>query len=84
MSMPNSTDLIFEEVDHINAKPVQGEQSVMVQIDMKKWAKKECHWPQMDYIHMIAAHAEARGWTQEGFDEMEVIEPFWDWIEDRA
>jgi hypothetical protein len=73
MTMPNSTDLIFEEVDHINAKPVQGEQSIMVQSDMKKWAEKEGHWPQMDYIHMIAAHAEARGWTQEGFTGMEIV-----------
>lgn len=74
MTMPNSTDLIFEEVDHINAKPVQGEQSIMVQRDMKKWAEKEGHWPQMDYIHMIAAHAVARGWTQEGFTGMEIVE----------
>jgi len=72
MSMPNSTDLICEEVDHINAKPAQGEQSSMVQSDMKKWAEKEGHWPQMDYVHMIAAHAVARGWTQEGFTGMEM------------
>lgn len=72
MTMPNSTDLIFEEVDHINAKPVQGEQSIMVQLDMKKWAQKEGHWPQMDYVHMIAAHGVARGWTQEGFTGMEI------------
>ena len=72
MSMPNSTDLIFEEVDHINALPAQGEQSIMVQRDMKKWAEKEGHWPQMDYVHMIAAHAVARGWTQEGFTGMEM------------
>jgi len=72
MSMPNSTDLILEEVDHINALPAQGEQSIMVQSDMKKWAEKEGHWPQMDYVHMIAAHAVARGWTQEGFTGMEM------------
>ena len=74
ITMPNSTDLIFEEIDHINAKPVQGEQSIMVQRDMKQWAEKEGHWPQMDYIHMIAAHAVARGWTQDGFDEMEIVQ----------
>ena len=74
MYTPNSTDLIFEEVDHINALPVQGEQSIMVQVDMKKWAQKEGHWPQMDYVHMIAAHAVARGWTQEGFTGLEIIE----------
>jgi len=72
MSMPNTTDLILEEVYHINALPAQGEQSIMVQSDMKKWAEKEGHWPQMDYVHMIAAHAVARGWTQEGFTGMEM------------
>jgi hypothetical protein len=68
----NSTDLIIEEVDHINALPAQGEQSIMVQVDMKKWAQKEGMWPQIDYKAMIDAHAEARGWTQEGFTGMEV------------
>lgn len=74
MSMPNSTDLIFEEVDRINAKPAQGEQSSMVQSDMKQWALKEGHWPQMDYVHMVAAHAVARGWTQEGFTGLEIYD----------
>jgi len=27
----------------------------------------------MDYIHMIAAHGVARGWTQEGFTGMEIV-----------
>ena len=78
----NSTDLIFEEVDRINAQSAQGEQSSMVQSDMKKWAQKEGMWPQIDYKGMIDAHAVARGWTQEGFDEMEIVEPFWDWVRD--
>ena len=68
----NSTDFIFEEVDRINALPAQGEQSIMVQSDMKKWAQKEGMWPQIDYKAMIDAHAEARGWTQEGFTGMEI------------
>ena len=66
--------LIEEEQNRINAQPAQGEQSIAVQHDMKKWAEKEGHWPQMAYVHMVAAHAVARGWTQEGFDEMEIIE----------
>lgn len=78
----NSTDFILEEVDRINAQPAIGEQAAVIQSDMKQWALKEGHWPQMDYIHMIAAHAVSRGWTQEGFDEMEIVEPFWDWVED--
>ena len=70
----NSTDFIFEEVDRINAGTALGEQAAMIQSDMKKWAVKEGHWPQMDYVHMIAAHAVARGWTQEGFTGLEIIE----------
>lgn len=72
MTMPNSTDLIFEEVDHINAKPVQGEQSIMVQHDMGRWAKATGVWGSMHYSHIVNAHAEARGWTQEGFTGMEI------------
>lgn len=67
-------DCVEEELERINALPFQGEQSSMVQFDMKKWAQKEGHWPQMDYVHMIAAHAVARGWTQEGFTGMEIVE----------
>jgi hypothetical protein len=73
MCMANETDLVWEEIDRINAGTAQGEQSIMVQSDMKEWAEKEGHWPQMDYIHMIAAHAVARGWTQEDFTGMEIV-----------
>ena len=65
---------IEEEQRRIEPYTAQGEQSSMVQSDMKKWAEKEGHWPQMDYIHMVAAHGVARGWTQEGFTGMEIIE----------
>ena len=61
-----------DEVARVHAETAQGEQSIMVQRDMKQWALKEGHWPHMDYIHMVAAHAEARGWTQEGFTGMEI------------
>lgn len=66
--------LIEEEGRKINPYTKQGEQSSMVQSDMKKWAEKEGHWPMMDYVHMVAAHAVARGWTQEGFTGMEIVE----------
>ena len=72
--LPDEMKFVEDEEFRINALPFQGEQSTMVQIDMKKWAEKQGHWPQMDYIHMIAAHAVARGWTQEGFSGMEIIE----------
>lgn len=66
--------LIEEEARRIDPQPVQGDQSIMVQVDMKKWAQKEGHWPQMDYVHMVAAHAVARGWTQEDFTGLEIVE----------
>lgn len=72
MFTPNSTDLIFEEVDHINALPAQGEQSIMVQKDMKKWGLKEGLWPHINYHRIIESHAEDRGWTQEGFTGLEM------------
>ena len=72
MSMIMEMDIIQDEISRINADTAQGEQSTMVQKDMKQWALKEGHWPQMDYVHMIAAHGVARGWTQEGFTGMEI------------
>jgi len=68
----NSTDLIFEEVDRINPQSVQGEQSIMVQSDMGKWAKATGVWGSMHYSHIVEAFAGDRGWTQEGFTGMEV------------
>lgn len=72
----NIGDMLFieEEQNRINAGTAQGEQSIMVQHDMKKWAVENEMWPSSQYANIIDAHAEARGWTQTGFDEMEIIE----------
>ncbi len=70
----NSFEIAEEEINRLEALPVQGEQSIMVQRDMKQWALKEGHWPHMDYIHMVAAHAEARGWNQKPLTGMEVCD----------
>ena len=69
-------DQIFVEEEQRRIEPytMQGEQSSMVQSDMKKWAEKEGMWPQIDYKAMINAHAIARGWTQEEFTGLEIIE----------
>lgn len=67
-------DCVEEELERINALPFQGEQSSMVQVDMKKWAQKEGHWPQMDYREMIVLHAIDRGWLQPNFTGMEIVE----------
>lgn len=74
MYTPNSTDFIFEEVDRINALPAQGEQSIMVQVDMKKWNQKEGNWPHSNYRDMIVLHAMGRGWLQPNFTGMEIVE----------
>lgn len=66
-------EIAAEEMDRIYAETTQGEQSIMVQVDMKKWAQKEGLWPHSHYDNIIGAHADARGWTQEGFTGMEVV-----------
>jgi hypothetical protein len=66
-------DHVEVELDKINALPFQGEQSCMVQIDMKKWAQKKGLWPSASYRQIIDAHAKARGWTQPSDSGMEVL-----------
>lgn len=68
----NSTDLIMEEVDRINSVPVQGEQSIMVQHDMKQWGVENGMWPNLAYWKIVYDHAVARGWTQEDFTGLEM------------
>ena len=70
----NGFEIAEEEINRLEAKPIQGKQSTAVQIDMKKWALKEGLWPSSNYGRIIRRHAEARGWTQEGFTGMEIIE----------
>jgi hypothetical protein len=70
----NGFDVAEEEIERIYAEPVQGEQSCMVQSDMKKWNQKEGNWPQMAYRNMIVLHAIDRGWLQEYFTGLEIIE----------
>ena len=67
-------DIMFieDEQFRINADTAQGVQSSAVQVDTKKWAQKEGLWPRINYHRIIEAHAEARGWTQEGFTGLEM------------
>jgi hypothetical protein len=62
---------VGDEIRRINADTAQGEQSIMVQLDMKQWALKEGWWPASNYQDIVLGHAEARGWTQEGFTGLE-------------
>ena len=73
-STRNGFDMAEEEINRLEALPFQGEQSYMVQIDMKKWAQKEGLWPTTNYGRIIREHADARGWTQEGFTGMEIVD----------
>ena len=68
-------DMIFVEEQQRRIEPytLQGEQSVMVQHDMANWAKANGMWANAPYSHMVSAHAEARGWTQENFTGLETI-----------
>ena len=64
--------LIEEEYRRIDAPTAQGEQSSMVQRDMKQWAEAEGWWPASHYQDIVLGHAEARGWTQDGFTGLEM------------
>ena len=66
--------LIEEEGRRIDPMPVQGDQSIAVQKDMKQWGLDQGLWPSSAYWKIVYDHAVARGWTQEGFDEMEIVE----------
>jgi hypothetical protein len=68
-------DCIFieNEVYRINADTAQGEQSIMVQKDMKKWAVENGAWGSEHYSIIVKKHAEACGWTQKGLTGMEIL-----------
>ncbi|HAW05693.1 MAG TPA: hypothetical protein DCW83_13465 [Saprospirales bacterium] len=73
-STRNGFEMSVDEIERIYAETVQGEQSIMVQKDMKQWALKEGMWPHSHYDNIKSGHADARGWTQEGFTGMEICE----------
>ena len=68
----NGFEIAEEEMNRIEALPVQGDQSIMVQRDMKAWAIKTGLWPNEPYKNIIVLHAIGRGWLQENFTGMEV------------
>lgn len=65
-------DFIYEESDRVNAPIAQGEQSIAVQLDMKKWAVENGAWASEHYAIIVEKHAEARGWKQDGYTGFEV------------
>ena len=72
--LPDEMKFVEDEGFRINALPAQGEQSIAVQLDMKQWGLNQGMWPNEAYWKIVYNHAVARGWTQEGFSGMEIIE----------
>jgi hypothetical protein len=71
----NCFETAEEEMNRIEAVPVQGEQSIMVQLDLKSWALEKGLWNTDEpYNDMIVRHAIDRGWLQANIDGMEIIE----------
>lgn len=70
----NGFEMAKEEIDRIYAEPVQGEQAIAVQLDLKSWALEKGLWNTDEpYNDMIVCHAIDRGWLQEYSNGMEVV-----------
>ena len=70
----NGFEIAEEEINRLEALPAQGEQSCMVQSDMKAWAVKKGIWLSEHYKNIIVLHAIDRGWLQEYSTGMEIVE----------
>ena len=69
-------DNLFIEEEYRRIEPYicEGDMQAEVKSDMGKWAKATGVWGSMHYSHIVDAYAEARGWTQEDFTGLEIIE----------
>ena len=69
-------DMIFVEEEQRRIEPYvcEGDMQAEVKSDMGKWAKATGIWGSMHYSHIVDAYAEARGWTQEDFTGLEIVE----------
>lgn len=72
-STRNGFEMAEEEINRLEAGTAQGEQSIMVQRDMKAWAVEKGMWPAANYKDIIVLHAIDRGWLQANFTGMETI-----------
>lgn len=80
----NGFEVAEEEINRLEARPVQGEQSCMVQSDMKAWAVKKGIWlfaylsnasmNSEPYKNIVVLHAIDRGWLQEYSTGMEIYD----------
>ena len=74
--VPHDMTWISDEIQRINPKTAQGEQSSAVQLEMKAHAVKNGDWSstELSYKDHIDDHAKARGWKQDDFTWSEIIE----------
>ena len=70
----NGFEVAEEEINRLEARTAQGEQSCMVQSDMKAWAVKKGIWLSEHYKNIIVLHASDRGWLQEYSTGMEIVQ----------
>ena len=66
--------LIEEEIRRVSPEMAQGELPTMILRDMKIWALKKGLWNSEPYNDLVVLHAQARGWLQENFTGMEIID----------
>lgn len=66
----------FIEAEQRRIKPYsfEADQSVQIKKDVKAWAVKEGLWPRINRFRILEEYAEDRGWMQEGFTGMEIVE----------
>lgn len=70
----NDFEMAEEEINRLEARPVQGVQSCMVQSDMKAWSLKKGLWSSEPYKNIVVLHAIDRGWLQEYSTGMEIYD----------
>lgn len=64
---------IVEEAARINAKPVEGDQAELVKLDMECWSIRNGMFDTATYNEIVKAHADDRGWSQEGVNGLEIV-----------
>lgn len=69
----SDANIIWNEVNKVNAGVSQGQQAIMVEMEMQDWANKVKMSPDSTRKDIIDAHAEVRGWKQSNVDGMQLI-----------
>ena len=72
----HAMEIKFVEAEQRRIEPYvyEGDMQAEVKSDMGKWAKATGVWGSMHYSQIVEAFAEARGWKQEGFTGMEIVD----------